>query len=96
MQNRFYSEIFNALMGIGSDTWDKLGHRKPKSRQLAPFKTLFRARNILRFHIRANRQDICFELTVMINQLLDEATYIIDEVSGFRYLDDRLIIGFYG
>ena len=101
MQNRFYGENFNALMGIGSDAWDKLRPGKPKPKELVPFEaiqgpkhTAVATKGDLFFHIRADRQDICYELASMINELLADATYFIDEVSGFRYLDGRAIIGF--
>ncbi|PIT28455.1 peroxidase [Snodgrassella alvi] len=101
MHGRFHNENFNALIGIGSDAWDKLRPGKPKPKELAPFTAIKGARHTavatpgdLFFHIRADRQDICYEMAAMIHELLADATYSIDEVSGFRYLDGRAIIGF--
>src|SRR6202034_1196503 len=48
----------------------------------------------LLFHIRAKRTDLCFELATQIMTRLGEAVAVIDEVHGFRYFDDRDIIGF--
>ena len=45
------------------------------------------------FHIRADRQTLCYELGNIINNLV-KVTYPIDEVHGFRYFDGRAIIGF--
>lgn len=101
MHGRFHDENFNALMGIGSEAWDKLRPGKPKPKELVPFTTIKGEKHTavatagdLFFHIRADRQDICYEMAAMIDELLADATYSIDEVSGFRYLDGRAIIGF--
>lgn len=101
LHGRFHDEHFNALMGIGSDAWDRLRPAKPKPKELAPFTEIKGAKHTavatpgdLFFHIRADRQDICYEMAAMIHEILGEATYPIDEVSGFRYLDGRAIIGF--
>lgn len=101
LHGRFHDEHFNALMGIGSDAWDRLRPAKPKPKELVPFTEIKGAKHTavaspgdLFFHIRADRQDICYEMAAMIHEILGEATYPIDEVSGFRYLDGRAIIGF--
>jgi putative iron-dependent peroxidase len=46
------------------------------------------------FHIRAKRVDLCFELATEIMDSLGDAVSIADEVHGFRYFDDRDVIGF--
>ena len=46
------------------------------------------------FHIRAKRMDICFELATQIMERIGEAVSGVDEVQGFRYFDDRDLIGF--
>src|SRR5262249_40463178 len=46
------------------------------------------------FHIRASRMDLCFELASQIMTRLDGAVTVADEVHGFRYFDDRDLIGF--
>lgn len=101
MHGRFHDDNFNALMGIGADAWDRLRPGKPKPKELVPFTAIKGAKHTavatpgdLFFHIRADRQDICYEMAAMIHELLAEATYSIDEVNGFRYLDGRAIIGF--
>ena len=48
----------------------------------------------LLFHIRADRMDLCFELATHITARLGQATGTVDEVHGFRYFDDRDLIGF--
>ena len=46
------------------------------------------------FHIHAKRMDLCFEMAVQIMARLAGAVTAIDEVHGFRYFDDRDLLGF--
>jgi putative iron-dependent peroxidase len=46
------------------------------------------------FHIRAKRMDLCFELATQIMARIGDAVSPVDEVHGFRYFDDRDLIGF--
>jgi putative iron-dependent peroxidase len=48
----------------------------------------------LLFHIRAQRMDLCFELAMQIMTRLGGAISAVDEVHGFRYFDDRDLMGF--
>jgi putative iron-dependent peroxidase len=88
------------VVGFGSDAWDTL-FGMPRPEELHPFKEIKSERrhavstpgDIL-FHIRAKRRDLCFELATHIMEQLGEAVVTIDEVDGFRYFDDRDVIGF--
>ena len=46
------------------------------------------------FHIRAKRMDLCFEMAAQIMGSLGDAVTAVDEVHGFRYFDDRDLLGF--
>jgi putative iron-dependent peroxidase len=48
----------------------------------------------LLFHIRATRMDLCFELATHIVTRLGGAATAVDEVHGFRYFDERDLLGF--
>ena len=48
----------------------------------------------LLFHIRAKRMDLCFELATQIMARIGNAVAPADEVHGFRFFDDRDLIGF--
>ncbi|GAN83161.1 hypothetical protein GHA01_07080 [Novacetimonas hansenii] len=48
----------------------------------------------LLFHIRATRMDLCFELATAIVSRLDGAAGVVDEVHGFKYFDERDLLGF--
>lgn len=90
----------SCVMGIGSDAWDKL-FGQPRPAELHPFREIKAgARHAvatpgdLLFHIRAKRMDLCFELATQIMDRLGDAVAPVDEVHGFRYFDDRDLIGF--
>ena len=90
----------SCVMGIGSNVWDRL-FGQPRPAELHPFREIKAgARKALAtpgdllFHIRAKRMDLCFELATQIMARLGEAVSVVDEVHGFRYFDDRDLIGF--
>src|SRR5271155_4169664 len=90
----------SCVMGIGSNAWDRI-FGPPRPAELHPFRE-FRAgaRHAVAtpgdflFHIRAKRMDLCFELATQIMSRLGSAVSPVDEVQGFRYFDDRDLIGF--
>ncbi len=90
----------SCVMGIGSDAWDRL-FGDPRPAELHPFRE-FRAGSRhaiatpgdLLFHIRAKRMDLCFEIAAQIMAKLGAAVTAVDEVHGFRYFDDRDLLGF--
>src|SRR5271154_814121 len=88
------------IAAFGSDAWDRL-FGGPRPAELHPFRE-FRAGNRhaiatpgdVLFHIRAGRMDICFELATQIMESIGDAVSVADEVQGFRYFEDRDLIGF--
>jgi putative iron-dependent peroxidase len=88
------------VAGIGSAAWDRL-FAGPRPAELHPFRELTGAKyrapatpGDLLFHIRANQMDLCFEfITQVMNRLAGWVT-VCDEVHGFRYFDERDLIGF--
>ncbi len=90
----------SCIMGIGSDAWDQL-FGAPRPAELHPFREIRSgARHAvstpgdLLFHIRAKRLDLCFEMATQIMARIGEVVTPIDEVQGFRYFDDRDLLGF--
>jgi putative iron-dependent peroxidase len=87
-------------MGFGSEAWDRI-FGSPRPAELHPFRE-FRAGGRhavatpgdLLFHIRAKRMDLCFELATQLMARIGKAVSPVDEVHGFRYFDDRDLIGF--
>src|SRR5208283_2991690 len=90
----------SCVVGFGSDAWDRL-FGPPRPAELHPFRE-FRAGarhavatpGDLLFHIRAKRMDLCFELETQIMARIGSAVSPVDEEQGFRYFDDRDLIGF--
>jgi putative iron-dependent peroxidase len=90
----------SCVMGFGSAAWDRL-FGSPRPADLHPFREIRSgARHAvstpgdLIFHIRAKRMDLCFELATQIVARLGSAVSTADEVQGFRYFDDRDLLGF--
>jgi putative iron-dependent peroxidase len=90
----------SCVMGIGSDAWDQL-FGAPRPAELHPFREIRAgARHAvstpgdLLLHIRAKRMDLCFEMATQIMAQIGEAVSPVDEVHGFRYFDDRDLLGF--
>jgi porphyrinogen peroxidase len=90
----------SCVMGFGSEAWDRL-FGTPRPAELHPFREIRSAGRHavatpgdLLFHIRAKRMDLCFELATQIMTRLGDAVTPVDEVHGFRYFDDRDLIGF--
>jgi putative iron-dependent peroxidase len=88
------------VMGIGSDAWDRL-FGQPRPAELHPFREIqsgprhaVATPGDLIFHLRAKRIDLCFELATQIMTRLGAAVAPVDEVHGFRYFDDRDLLGF--
>ncbi len=90
----------SCLIGFGSDVWDRL-FLHPRPAELHSFRELRAgARHAvstpgdLLFHIRAKRMDLSFELATQIMARIGHAISPVDEVHGFRYFDDRDLMGF--
>lgn len=91
---------FTCIIGFGSDAWDKL-FGSPRPAELHPFQEIrsggrhaVSTPGDILFHIRAKRPDLCFEMAMQIMEALGDAVSVEDEVHGFRYFDDRDVIGF--
>jgi porphyrinogen peroxidase len=90
----------SCVTGFGADAWDRLAG-PPRPAGLHPFIEIHAGRRHavrtpgdLLFHIRASRMDLCFELATQIMRRAGGAVTVVDEVHGFRYFDDRDVIGF--
>ncbi len=90
----------SCVAGFGSDAWDRL-FGKPRPAELHPFREIRAGErhavstpaDVL-FHIRAKRMDLCFELVTQIMERIGGALCAVDETHGFRYFEDRDLLGF--
>ena len=90
----------SVITSIGSDAWDRL-FSGPRPAELHPFIELDGPRHHapstpgdLLFHIRAEAMDVCFELAGRIVKAMAGAVTVADEVHGFRFFDNRDLLGF--
>jgi putative iron-dependent peroxidase len=90
----------SCVAAFGSQAWDQLfGNPRPK--ELHPFREIRSGERHavatpadLLFHIRAREMDLCFELVSQILERIGSAVSSADETHGFRYFDDRDLLGF--
>jgi putative iron-dependent peroxidase len=90
----------SVVASIGSDAWDRL-FDGPRPQELHPFVEMDGPRHTapatpgdLLFHVRAESLDVCFELASRILQSMAGAVTVVDEVHGFRFFDNRDLLGF--
>jgi porphyrinogen peroxidase len=89
----------SCVMAFGADAWDRL-FAVPRPKDLHPFHEIRGQHHApatpgdILFHIRSKRMDMCFELATQIMSRLGGAVSMVDEVHGFKYFDDRDLIGF--
>ncbi|CAK7213565.1 hypothetical protein SBRCBS47491_001846 [Sporothrix bragantina] len=88
-------------VGIGARIWDVVTHKLPKPAELHPFREIKGQKHTavstpgdLLFHIRAERRDMCFELERQLLDQLGNSVKVEDETVGFRYFDNRDLLGF--
>ncbi|GAB3218355.1 Dyp-type peroxidase [Mycolicibacterium hippocampi] len=89
----------SVVTSIGSQAWDRL-FSGPRPAELHPFVELTGGRHHapstpgdLLFHIRAESMDVCFELATKLVAAMDAIT-VVDETHGFRFFDNRDLLGF--
>ncbi|UYM07650.1 Dyp-type peroxidase [Solicola gregarius] len=88
------------VVGIGAELWDR-AYDQPRPAGLHPFVELEGSKHVavatpgdILFHLRADRMDLCFELSRQLMQRLSGRVDVADEVHGFRYFDQRDLMGF--
>lgn len=88
------------MAGVGSAAWERL-FAGPRPAELHPFQAIDGAAHRavatpgdLLFHIRAATMDVCWELGALVVERLAGAASVIDEVHGFKYFDERDLLGF--
>jgi len=88
------------IAAVGSQAWDRL-FAGPRPAELHPFRELTGDRHHavatpgdLLFHIRHDRMDLCFEFASQVMSRLAGAVTVADETHGFRFFDERDLLGF--
>jgi putative iron-dependent peroxidase len=90
----------SCVVGIGAELWDRLYDHPPPA-GLHPLPVFAGATHTavstpgdVLIHLRARRLDLCFELASQLMNRLAGSTDVVDEVHGFRYFDERDLLGF--
>jgi porphyrinogen peroxidase len=90
----------SCVTGIGRELWDRM-FTGPRPASLHRFRAWTGARHTapstpgdLLFHIRAGQMDVCFELAAKIAERLRGVADVVDETHGFKYFDERDLLGF--
>jgi len=90
----------SCVVGIGSALWDRL-FAGPRPAGLHVLPEITGSEHVavstpgdLLFHIRARRMDLCFELAGQLMNRLTGRGEVVDEVHGFKYFDERDLMGF--
>ena len=88
------------IAGIGSAAWDRL-FSGPRPARLHEFVALTGPRHHapstpgdLLFHIKGGSLDVCFELGGRILASMAGAVTVVDEVHGFKFFEQRDLLGF--
>ncbi|MCW2525014.1 MAG: peroxidase [Frankiales bacterium] len=88
------------VAGVGAAVWSRL-YSVPPPAGLHPFVELTgdthhapATPGDLLFHLRAAQLDLCFELAGLIMDRLRDVVTVVDEVHGFKYFDERDLLGF--
>ncbi len=91
----------SCVAGIGSHAWDRLFPGAPKPKGLHPFIALDGGAHVapstpgdLVLHVRGKRFDMCFELGDKLLERLGGLVDVADRLQGFRYVDERDLMGF--
>lgn len=89
----------SCVVGIGAAAWDRL-YPGARPRELAPLAAIEGVHTApstpgdILFHIRGMEVDMCFELESNILDRLNGHVAIVDETPGFKFFDNRDLLGF--
>jgi porphyrinogen peroxidase len=90
----------SCVAAFGSDAWERIFAMPPPA-ELHPFREIRAGERLavstpadVLFHIRAREMDLCFEMVAQIMDRIGAAVASVDETHGFRYFDDRDLLGF--
>jgi porphyrinogen peroxidase len=94
------SKHLSVVASIGSAAFDRL-FSGPRPAELHPFVAVDGPRHHapstagdLLFHVKAESLDVCFELAGRLLKAMSGAVTVVDEVHGFKFFDNRDLMGF--
>ncbi|RBP85878.1 putative iron-dependent peroxidase [Marinomonas rhizomae] len=99
LQSQFPAAELHASIGLSSLIWDDLDRNRPQF--LAPFPHIagkdieFIPTDVdLVLHIRSSRHDATYQLANVLFNAFGSSVRLVEEVSCFKYLDNRDLTGF--
>ena len=98
LQSKYPDDRLGAVIAFGSEVWKQLGHVE-SAPELKPFRTLGRGlapatQRDLFIHIQSLRHDINFSLAQAALKVFGKSIQVVEEIHGFRWVDDRDLSGF--
>ncbi len=90
----------SCIMGFGSDAWDRLFGSQVRPSELHAFQEIngvhhaVATQQDILFHVRSTRLDQCFEFVNIVMDRIRDYVETADEVHGFKYYDERDLLGF--
>lgn len=99
--DRFPDSRASCVMGIGFEAWKKLRLKEILPKELQNFvevkgekHTAISTPGDLHLHLRADNNSISFDMAIEISKVLAPVADSLVEVHGFKYWDNRSILGF--
>ncbi|EJD6408489.1 Dyp-type peroxidase [Providencia sp. CRE-3FA-0001] len=98
LQAQYPDDRLGAVIAFGSDIWQQLGHAQCAP-ELKPFHTLGKGlapatQRDMFIHIQSLRHDINFSLAQAALKVFGKSIHVVEEIHGFRWVDDRDLSGF--
>ncbi len=98
LQEKYPDDRLGAVVAFGSEVWKQIGLAE-SAPELKPFRALGRGlapatqRDLL-IHIQSQRHDINFSLAQAALKAFGKSIQVVEEIHGFRWVDDRDLSGF--
>ncbi|MEW2739652.1 Dyp-type peroxidase [Providencia sp. PROV130] len=98
LQAQYPDDRLGAVIAFGSDIWKQLG-KANSAPELKPFHTLGKGlapatQRDMFIHIQSLRHDINFSLAQAALKAFGKSISVVEEIHGFRWVDDRDLSGF--
>ena len=91
----------DAIVGIGSQLWDRLFPQLPRPKRLREFQPIDGPKHVapktpgdILLHLRAPHIDICFEMAKQVAIALEGEVDYQFELHAFKFFDERDLLGF--
>ena len=103
LNTQYVNSKLSSVVGFGLELWTKLYKEVPQGfHDLAPLSSISQAEKLIMpstggdlvIHIHGEQADLCFLLAQTFMNGIADKVQVLDEQTGFRYLDRRDLTGF--